>query len=140
MTLVSALEDLHETTLRAVNGCLRKLAYVARLRQGGGTYNHWGLVRVYGESVAEKALGQAHRELLSDVLSTPLRNLEEDTKRSSEGEGISPKVYVDQLSGENSKLLPASPGAGSQRHLSSMLHALSSLLAARKPTATPPAE
>jgi hypothetical protein len=137
MTLVSALEDLHETTLRAITGCLRKLEYVAGLRNQTGTYTHWGLVRVYGEGTAERALGQAHRELLSEVLSTPLRNLEEDARRSSELAGVPAKLYVEQLSG--GQLLPPSPGAGSARHLSSMLHALSSLLPHQTPGAIPPA-
>src|SRR5271168_2875491 len=128
MTLISALEDLQETTLRAISGCLRKLEYVAGLRGGAGTYTHWGLVRLYGEGGAEKALAQAHRALLSEVLSTPLRNLEKDAEQSSELAGIPPKAYLQQLSGESSRLLPPSPGAGSARHLSSMLHALSSLL------------
>lgn len=138
MTLISALEDLQETTLRAVTGCLRKLEYVAGLRNQAGTYAHWGLVRVHGEGTAEKALGQAHRELLSDVLSTPLRNLERDAQQSGELAGISADLYVKQLSGETASLLPASPGAGTARHLSSVLHALSSLLPHQRPGATPP--
>jgi hypothetical protein len=128
MTLISALEDLQETTLRAITGGLRKLEYVAGLRSHAGTYTHWGLVRVYGEGTAEKALSQAHRALLSEVLSTPLRKLEEDAKRSSGLAGLPAKAYLEQLSGGISQLLPTSPGAGSARHLSSMLHALSSLL------------
>jgi len=83
MTLISALEDLQETTLRAIAGCLRKLEYVAGLRNQAGTYTHWGLVRIHGEGTAEKALTQAHRALLSQVLSTPLRNLEQDAKQCS---------------------------------------------------------
>lgn len=128
MTLISALEDLQETTLRAIVGCLRKLQYVAGLRKQDGTYTHWGLVRVHGEGTAEKALAQAHRALLSEVLSTPLHHLEEDAEQSSELAGVPAKTYLEQLSGESSELLPPSPGAGSARHLSSVLHALSSLL------------
>jgi hypothetical protein len=131
MTLISALEDLHETTLRAINGCLRKLEYVAGLRSGDGGYTHWGLVRIHGEGTAGKALAQAHREIVSEVLSTPLRKLEEDAERSSQLAGLSAEVYLEQLSGGSSKLLPPNPGAGSAQHLSSMLHALSSLLAHR---------
>ncbi len=139
MTLISALEDLQETTLRAITGCLRKLEYVAGLRNQTGTYTHWGLVRVHGEGTAEKALTQAHRVLLSEVLSTPLRSLEEDAKRSSQLAGVPAKVYLEQLSGGEGKLLPPSPGAGSARHLRSVLHALSSLLGHQRPGAIPPA-
>jgi len=139
MTLISALEDLQETTLRAINGCLRKLEYVAGLRSQAGTYTHWGLVRVHGEGCADKALAQVHRALLSEVLSTPLRNLERDAEQSSQLAGIPPKVYLERLSGGSSRLLPPSPGAGSARHLNSMLHALSSLLPHQRPGAIPPA-
>ena len=138
MTLISALEDLQGTTLRAIAGCLRKLEYVAGLRNNGGTYAHWGLVRVYGEGTAEKALAQAHRALLSDVLSTPLRSLEEDVEQSSELAGVPAKLYLEQLSGANTKLTPPNPGAGSARHLSSVLQALSSLATHRTSRAIPP--
>lgn len=138
MTLISALEDLQETTLRAIVGYLRKLEYVAGLRSRAGVYTHWGLVRVHGEGTAEKALAQAHRALLSEVLSTPLRNLEVDAERSSQLAGLPARTYLERLSGGNSRLLPPSPGAGSARHLSSVLHALSSLLPHQKPGAIPP--
>lgn len=137
MTLISALEDLQETTLRAIAGCLRKLQYVAGLRNPEGTYTHWGLVRVHGERTAEKALTQVHRTLLSDVLSTPLRELESDVEQSSALAGVPAKMYLEQLSGGGSDLLPPNPGAGSERHLNSVLHALSSLRNHQKPDATP---
>jgi len=139
MTLISALEDLQENTIQAITGCLRKLEYVAGLRSKGGAYSHWGLVRVYGEGTAEKALQQTHRAMLSEVLSTPLRSLEEDAERSSRLAGLPAKVYLEQLSGGGVNLLPPSPGAGSARHLSSVLHALSSLAAHRRLGANPPA-
>jgi len=139
MTLISALEDLQENTFRAIVGCLRRLEYVAGLRSSAGSYTHWGLVRVHGEGTAEKALAQVHRALLSEVLSTPLRNLEEDAKRSSQLAGLPARTYLEQLSGGSSTLLPPSPGAGSARHLSSVLHALSSLLPHQRPGAIPPA-
>ena len=139
MTLISALEDLQETTLQAIMGCLRKLEYVAGLRSKAGVYSHWGLVRVHGEGTAEKALAQAHRALLSELLSTPLQNLEEDAERSSQLAGLPARTYLEHLLGGSSTLLPPSPGAGSARHLSSVLHALSSLLPHQRPGAIPPA-
>jgi len=137
MTLFSALEDLQANTLRAINGCLRKLEYVAGLRDRIGTYSHWGLVRVYGEGTAEKALQQAHRKLLSEILATPLRKLEKDVEQSSQLAGETAKVYLQRLSDDSARLLPSSPGAGSARHLNSVLHALSSLLHRRTPDAIP---
>ena len=83
MTLISPLEDLQESTLKAIAGSLPRLEYVARLRDKEGEYSHWGLVRVYGEGNAAKALSQAHRDVLSQILSTPLRNLVRDVQQSS---------------------------------------------------------
>ncbi|MGD0513301.1 MAG: hypothetical protein ABSA29_08380 [Terriglobales bacterium] len=139
MTLHSALEDLQETTLRAVMGCLNRLEYLSGLRVKEGSYEHWGLGRVYGELAAKKALARAHRSLLSQVLAMPIRNLVEDAKRSSEVAGLPPANYVERLSTATPNLLPYGPGAGSARHLSSVLHALSSLLKNPKGDANPPA-
>jgi hypothetical protein len=138
MTLYSALEDLQETTLRAFAGCLNKLEYLAGLRDKGGGYEHWGLARVYGDLAAKKALARAHRSLLSKVLAMPIRTLVEDAKQSSEAAGSPPAAYIEQLASTSPNLLPHGPGAGSARHLSSVLHALSSLLKNPKADANPP--
>ena len=139
MTLLSALEDLQETTLRAFAGCLNKLEYLAGLRDKGGGYEHWGLARVYGDLAAKKALARAHRSLLSKVLAMPIRKLAEDVNQSSEVAGVPPSAYVERLAAASPNLLPHGPGAGSARHLSSVLHALSSLLKNPKADANPPA-
>ena len=138
MTLYSVLEDLHETTLRAFTGCLNKLEYLAGLRDKEGTYEHWGLARVYGELAAKKALARAHRSQLSKVLAMPIRKLVEDAKQSSRMAGIPAADYVERLATTSPNLLPHGPGAGSARHLSSVLHALSSLLKNPKGDANPP--
>src|ERR1700690_3234141 len=65
MTLNSALADLRATTLKAISGTLRKLQYLAGLRDAAGTYTHWGLARVHGELAATKALAEEHRSLVS---------------------------------------------------------------------------
>lgn len=139
MALFSALEDLQLTTLKAIQGSLRRLEYLSRLRDQNGGYSHWGLSRVHGETRAKRAMADAHRAELSNILSTPIRNLEKDVRQSSEEAGLPPSVYLENLSTTTTQLLPANPGAGSGRHLSSVLHALSSLLKCRKPDANPPA-
>ncbi len=138
MTFSSALQDIQETTLKAVRGLLRKLEYLADLHDEQGGYSHWGISRVYGEFSARRAMAQAHRSLLSCILATPIRNLLEDAEKSSETAGMAPQAYVERLSGASPHLLPAEPGAGSARHLNSVLHALSSLLKARTPNANSP--
>lgn len=138
MTLSSALQDIQETTLKAVRGLLRKLEYIAHLHDQQGGYSHWGVSRVYGEFSARRAMAQAHHSVLSRILATPIRNLLEDVEQSSETAGMAPQAYVEKLSGASPHLLPAGPGAGSARHLNSVLQALSSLLKAQRQAANPP--
>jgi hypothetical protein len=131
MTFHSALEDLRTTTLDAISGTLRKLEYLAGLRSSRGTYDHWGLARVHGESAAKKALEQEHRLLVSTVLATPIQLLLEDVDQSSHTEQITPTQYLARLQ-RDPRLLPPNPGAGSAQHFSSVLHALSSLVRNRR--------
>ena len=138
MTLFSAQEDLRATTLQAINGCLRRLEYVAGLRDKDGKCSHWGLVRVYGEVAADRALAEAHSQELSRLLSTPIQKLEADLRMSSEQAGIPETKYLERLSCGSISLLPPSPGAGAERHLNSVLHALSSLQKVRRADANPP--
>jgi len=126
MTLRSALEDLRSTTLGAISGVFRKLEYVAGLRTPQGDYGHWGLARVHG-AAAEKALEQEHRELMATILATPISVLLEDVQRSSEDEQLTPTQYLAKLEAKKT-LLPSNPGPGSERHLNSVLHALSALV------------
>jgi hypothetical protein len=124
--------------MRAVAGGLSKLQYLASLRCKDGSYEHWGLTRVYGDLAAKRALAEAHRSLLSKVLATPIRKLVEEVEQSSGEAGVPPTTYVDQLAATSQNLLPPVPGAGSARHLNSVLHALSSLLKHPRRDANPP--
>jgi hypothetical protein len=141
MTVTSPLEDLYRSTLRAITGALRKLEYLAGLREPGGkNYVHWGFARVYGEIPASRTLQQAHRQTLSEVLSTPLEKLAGDAATSSSGgTDSSVQIYLEQLGGKKKGLLPLDPPPGAERHLNSVLHALSALEKNRTQDATPPA-
>ena len=124
MTLKSALEDLSRSTLRAISGCLQRLEYLAGLRGRGQGYSHWGFGKVHGDSAANKAFGEAHRDVVSQVLSTPLSKLLADVEDATQAEGQNVEAYLKTLSAKGNSLLPSNPGPGSARHLSSVLHAL----------------
>lgn len=124
MAIKSALEDLSQTTLDAVSGCLRKLEYLAGLGNWRGDYFHWGFNKVHGNGPARKAIHEAHRSVVSKVLSTPLQILLEDVESSTHLEGMNPEQYLQSLATKEKELLPKDPGAGSARHLSSVLRAL----------------
>ena len=128
MSLKSALQDIKETTLSAVAGSLGKLSYLASLRQGEGRYQHWGMQAVHGVESSERALRQAHAELVARVLRTPLAALQEDLKISSCSSGIAAVDYVEQMRGHFNDLLPGGrQNSPASNHLSSVLLALSSL-------------
>jgi len=138
MTLASALQDIQQTTLAAVRGLLRKLEYLAYLQDKRGSYSHWGMSRIHGEPSAQQALAEAHRLALSQVLQTPISRLLEDVEKSSKGVGVLPEAYAQSLVHRNPSMLPPDPGAGSEAHLKSVLHALLSLVKAQSRDASLP--
>jgi hypothetical protein len=138
MTLKSALQDLRETTLAAVSGLLAKLAYLGSLRRREGGYLHWGMSLVHGEESSDRALKLAHTEVLSTVLRTPISDLVEDLRESSQDKRQTAGAYIEGMREQLSELLPSPQDAPSARHLSSVLVALSSLEKSSK-RATPSA-
>ena len=128
MSLKSALQDIKETTLSAVSGMLGKLSYLASLRDGQGHYEHWGMETVHGVESAERALRQAHLEVMGKVLRTPLPGLVEDLKESSQSRGVAGLTYVEEMQGHFEELLPEGrQNTPASTHLNSILVALSSL-------------
>jgi hypothetical protein len=127
MTLKSALQDLRETTLAAVSGLLAKLAYLGSLRRREGGYLHWGMSLVHGEEASDRALKAVHTQVLSTVLRTPIPDLVEDLRESSQDSKKPAVAYIEGMQEQFNELLPAPEDAASARHLNSVLVALSSL-------------
>jgi hypothetical protein len=128
MTLKSALEDVQQTTLAAVSGLLAKLTYLASLRRGNESYEHWGMKTVHGVDAAEQAFKTAHAEIVATILKTPLAVLEDDLEISRAASAMSAAAYVKNMRDHLDDLLP--PGrrdSPSAAHLNSVLTALSSL-------------
>jgi hypothetical protein len=138
MTLKSALQDLRETTLAAISGLLAKLAYLGSLHRREGGYKHWGVTLVHGEDASDRAWRQAHAEVLTKVLRTPISELEEDLRESSKAAQEPAVAYVDGMREQLDALLPSPQDPVAARHLNSVLVALSTLEKTRK-RATPSA-
>jgi hypothetical protein len=128
MTLKSVREDLQARTLSAISGWLGRLAYLSGLRQQDGSYTHWGLSRIHGEESAQRALGDAHKAVLSTVLRTPIGQLRNDVQQSCQSRQVTEERFMEELQEHEAELLPLKPGRGAPRHLSSVLHALSALV------------
>ena len=138
MRLKSALEDFETNTLAAVSGLLRRLTYLGSLRDGKGTYGHWGLAKAHGDDAAQRALRASHRALLSEVLRKPLAALLTDVVTSCSSEHQTEGEFVATLAQSPPKPLPPAALA----HLESVLGALSALVESRNnaslPGASPP--
>src|SRR3982074_3624299 len=132
MTLKSALQDRKAMYPGAAAYPLGKLAYVASLRRGQDSYQHWGMSLVHGAESSDRAMKTAHAEVVADVLRTPLASLESDLEESSRNSGVSGRAYVEGMRGQIEDLLPGSrKDSPAASHLNSVLLALSSLAKTR---------
>ncbi|MBV8475501.1 MAG: hypothetical protein JOZ36_02455 [Acidobacteria bacterium] len=132
MMLLSALDDFLTRTLAAIPGLLARLEYVSSLNSEG-RYGHWGLSRVHGERKAQRALSEAHRMVIGEILQTPLQALVKDSEAACAAEGRVAPNYLEDLRERRSALLPsATSSPATTRHFSSVLHALSALSRAQR--------
>lgn len=132
MTLKSATQDLQERTLRAVTGLLGQLDYLAGLRTQAGLYSHWGMERVHGEEATRRALRDAHKAVVANILRTPLRSLVRDAEESASDRQTEPSQLLQALREHPEQVIPANPEVGTERHLSSVLQALLRLVRNRR--------
>ncbi len=127
MRLKSALEDFEKNNLGAVPGVLVRLVYLGKLYDGKGTYEHWGMVKVYGRDAAQNAMRACHRVLFSEVLKKPLVVLLEDVKEACSKEHLTEQEFLASLRQSPPRNL--SPAA--LAHLRSVLSALLALAESR---------
>jgi len=123
----SALEDFESTTLGAIPGLLARLHYIASLHDGHGSYSHWGMGKVHGKEAARRAIRTAHAAILTQVLRTSLRVLDEDLRRSASSGQVTTLEFLGSLKKLAPQALP-DRAAASAKHLTTVLHALSALL------------
>lgn len=127
MRLKSALDDFEANTLGVVPGLLGRLSYLGSLHDGKGTYDHWGLAKVYGKEAAQGAIRASHRVLVFEVLKKPLAALLKDVLASCSHEHLTESEFLSTLA--RSSPTPLSPAA--LAHLRSVLSALSALVESR---------
>lgn len=137
MSLLSAFDDLLNRTLAAIPGLLGRLEYISSLKFDG-RYGHWGLSRVHGEKASQRALADAHKLVVEEILQTPLELLVENSEAACAVEGRETPKYLEELRTRQSSLLPeqGAPPA-TTRHFSSVLYALSALTRAQRRATRP---
>jgi len=132
MTLLCALDDFLVRTLAYVSGNWGKLRYISGLRAQDGQYIHWGLTRKYGENAAQRAIEEAHRNVLIDLLRTPVRELISDAQSSASAVDQPLVQYLQEVSRDSEGLLPRRAGSAATSHFSAVVQALARLTQARK--------
>lgn len=70
-----AARDFKERSLGALPTLLERLAYICSLQTEAGTYDHWGLRRMFGEQAAHEAILQAHTDTAMELIRTPIREI-----------------------------------------------------------------
>jgi hypothetical protein len=136
MPFLSAYDDFVLNSLGALPGQLSKLVYLASLRGSDGRYSHWGMARIHGEAATQGGIQQAHGVVFSETMHQPLANLWKEVVARSQAEGLSPADWLEEQVPPTPRLLPNRPGAGSERHLTAVLTALSGF--ARTPLSSNP--
>jgi hypothetical protein len=128
--LSSPFEDFSNTTLQAVSGTLGKLVYLAGLRDSDGQYTHWGLARRHGSQTANTTIADAHANIFSQLLRTPLSSLWNEVSELASAQGSDAIRFMNEVRQGSRGLVPSDLRGGSRRHFNSVLLALSSLAAA----------
>lgn len=133
MLLLSPHDDFVLNTLAAVPGVLAKLKYMAGLRTSTGTYRHWGLEKVHGETAAAQAIARAHTDAWIQFLRTPLPVLFQELRQFAEHSEVhSLSDYLGDLAAQVNGLIPEGMAGGSLRHFNSILATLAALCRARQ--------
>jgi len=137
--LLSTSDDFTRTTLASVPGLFGKLDYIAGLRDENGRYQHWGVVRVYGEEAAQQAIADAHRVLFLQLLRMSLRDLLKDLPEAEAARKMGLRAFLEDVKSRSDRFLPPDLGGGSAQHFESVINSLLALVKrSRARTATPP--
>ena len=84
MPLLSAGDDFNHRTLSAIDSDLKKLVYIASLRDGNGAYGHWGLERAHGPDAASEGIASNHSQKWLEVLRMPIQDLASEMRQMNE--------------------------------------------------------
>jgi|HubBroStandDraft_6_1064221.scaffolds.fasta_scaffold70832_3 hypothetical protein len=113
--LLTAREDFLERTVAQVSGTLGKMRFLSRISSGSRDYEHWGLIRTFGEEAAQTAIGTAHTQIFLQELATPLRELWSELVSDAQEEGTGLQECSKMLE-RISDRLPMDLAGGSERH------------------------
>jgi hypothetical protein len=98
-----ALEDFLHRSLEPLETNWERILFTFRLRTKKKPYTHWGMEQTYGEEAARLAIGQAHLEVVKNLLATGTPNALADLERYA--------AKIQTVPGQVVNLLEAAPDA-----------------------------
>ena len=113
-----------------VRGLWAKLAYVARLRDQKGEYQHWGLMRCHGSDQARSAMREVHEQVYAELLRSPFPRSLEELNLSAAWMRQSNRDYIERFDVIDTGYIPASMVKRTQRHFRALVEGLQTLLRA----------
>ena len=122
----TALERLQENALNGLSP-LARLKYLVDARAPDGTYSHWGLTKMYGETTLQQAMSQTHTSAFVDVLRTPVDRLADEIVCNARAAGVTPETYLRTISERVTTVSPENHLGGCEEHLKMILFVLSCL-------------
>jgi hypothetical protein len=132
MAFLSAQDDFRKNTLEALPNSLKRLDYLAQLRENAGDFSHWGLERVHGKEEAQQAMRLAFERLLAEILRIPVKQLWHDAQGLESEDAALLRHLGERLqrlvTKEELRRLPRTK----QLHLRSVLAALQELSRSRR--------
>lgn len=81
MKLFGALESFVNETLGQIPGRLGKLRFIAEMRNKDH-YEYWGMSKMYGDEVTQRAIAEAHADEFEKTLTTPVPELADEVDSS----------------------------------------------------------
>lgn len=88
--MFKAAEDFKQRSLAVLPTLLERLAYICSLQTPEGRYRHWGLSRTYGHRAAYQTIFDAHLELATAMVQTPLSEIYKEFQQAVERSEGSP--------------------------------------------------
>ena len=118
---MSVFQDFMTRTVTLLNGVWSRLNYIRELKKPDGTYEHWGLSKIYGERTANDAIADIHSELYLQLLRTPLSELHEQLDLGAQDADCLPRELIDHLVQQRTSLVPRDRRGGEPAHFKSVL-------------------
>jgi hypothetical protein len=95
--LSEAFEDFLKRSVEPLETKWERVLFTSHLRRKEEPYRHWGMEQTYGEKAAREAIGQAHLEVVKDLLATGTSNTLADLEAYTAKAKTMPEQVMESL-------------------------------------------